>query len=53
MRGFDNFGVRLDVRELTRLQCSICWVGYAPVGAPATSAIDSRFLRGVLTEPRG
>lgn len=54
MSGSDNFGVRQDVTELTRLECSICWTVYDPVGAPATSAYDGRkFLRGVLTEYRG
>ncbi|WFU39751.1 hypothetical protein QA640_36275 [Bradyrhizobium sp. CB82] len=53
MREVDNFGVRQDVTELTRLECSIRWTGYDPVGAFATSAFDGRnVVCGVLTEQR-
>ncbi|MGY8663915.1 [NiFe]-hydrogenase assembly chaperone HybE [Bradyrhizobium sp. UFLA05-109] len=30
MSGFENFGVRQDVTEFTRLKCGICWTVYDP-----------------------
>ncbi|WP_445219996.1 rubredoxin [Bradyrhizobium sp. Pa8] len=31
MNGFENFGVRLDVADGTRLECGVCWTVYDPV----------------------
>ncbi|MCK1454328.1 rubredoxin [Bradyrhizobium sp. 35] len=30
MSGFENFGVRQDIADVTRLECSICWTVYDP-----------------------
>ncbi|MCK1296651.1 MULTISPECIES: rubredoxin [unclassified Bradyrhizobium] len=30
MSGFENFGVRQDVADVTRLECGICWTVYDP-----------------------
>ncbi|MGL9622911.1 rubredoxin [Bradyrhizobium sp. U531] len=30
MSAFENFGVRQDVAEATRLECGICWTVYDP-----------------------
>ncbi|WP_025038693.1 rubredoxin [Bradyrhizobium sp. DOA9] len=30
MSAFENFGVRQDVSEATRLECGICWTVYDP-----------------------
>jgi rubredoxin len=30
MSAFENFGVRQDVTEVTRLECGICWTVYDP-----------------------
>lgn len=30
MSGFENFGVRHDVADVTRLECGICWTVYDP-----------------------
>ncbi len=30
MSAFENFGVRQDVTEATRLECGICWTVYDP-----------------------
>jgi rubredoxin len=28
--GFENFGVRQDIGERTRMECGICWTIYDP-----------------------
>jgi rubredoxin len=28
--GFENFGVRQDIGEETRMECGICWTVYDP-----------------------
>ena len=30
MSGFENFGVRQDIGEETRMECGICWTVYDP-----------------------
>ena len=30
MTGFENFGVRQDVADATRMECGICWTVYDP-----------------------
>lgn len=30
MSGFENFGVRQDIAEGTRMECGICWTVYDP-----------------------
>jgi len=30
MSAFENFGVRQDVADATRLECGICWTVYDP-----------------------
>ena len=30
MSGFENFGVRQDIADATRMECGICWIVYDP-----------------------
>ena len=35
MSGFENFGIRQDIGERTRMECGICWTIYDPgIGDP-------------------
>lgn len=39
MSGFENFGARLDVTDVTRLECGICWTVYDPADGDAIAQI--------------
>ncbi|MDD1526631.1 rubredoxin [Bradyrhizobium sp. WBOS7] len=40
MSAFENFGVRQDVTEATRLECGICWTVYDPVDGDEVAQIE-------------
>ena len=39
MSAFENFGVREDVTDATRLECGICWTVYDPAEGDAVAQI--------------
>lgn len=39
MSGFENFGVRQDVADVTRLECGICWTAYDPTDGDGVAQI--------------
>ena len=39
MSAFENFGVRQDVADVTRLECGICWTVYDPADGDAVAQI--------------
>ncbi len=39
MSGFENFGVRQDVADATRLECGICWTVYVPADGDEVAQI--------------
>lgn len=39
MSAFENFGVRQDVTEATRLECGICWTVYDPADGDEVAQI--------------
>ncbi|QOZ08170.1 rubredoxin [Bradyrhizobium sp. CCBAU 51765] len=39
MSAFENFGVRRDITEATRLECGICWTVYDPADGDEVAQI--------------
>lgn len=39
MSAFENFGVREDVTDATRLECGICWTVYDPAEGDSVAQI--------------
>lgn len=39
MSAFENFGVRQDVADVTRLECGICWAVYDPADGDEVAQI--------------
>jgi len=39
MSAFENFGVRQDVADVTRLECGICWTVYDPADGDGVAQI--------------
>lgn len=39
MSAFENFGVRQEVTEATRLECGICWTVYDPADGDEVAQI--------------
>jgi len=39
MSGFENFGVRRDIADATRMECGICWIVYDPADGDAQAQI--------------
>ena len=39
MSGFENFGLRQDVADDTRMECGICWTVYDPAEGDGVAQI--------------
>jgi rubredoxin len=48
--GFENFGVRQDIGEETRMECGICWTVYDPSLGDLVAQIPPRTPFAALPE---
>jgi len=40
MSAFENFGVRADIGDATRMECGICWTVYDPADGDAVAQVS-------------